>query len=247
MKKFVHIIAALAVCTCMFLTACNNSESGNNNNNSGNNSNNSGNSANANNDNDDNSSYNDNSGDNNSSNSSKDVEYSHGSFDENGKYTNKFMEIGADFNTDEWLAFDDDYLSSYNGGVSSEEDLKKRVESGNMVYEMMVGKESGSNINVVIQKIGSSVSEEEYIDYNLEVIEDQLVSTGTMENPHASKKSVSFAGASRFALDVEGSSGDLELYERIIAIQRGEYMCMITITAQSEGERDEFTSIFYGV
>ena len=242
MKKLVHILAALAVCTSMLLTACSN-EGGNNNSGS-----NSGNSANVNNDNDDNSS-NDNSGDNNGSNgsSSGSVEYSHGSFDENGKYTNKFMGIGADFDTEEWLSFDDDYLSSYNGGVSSEEDLKKRVESGSMVYEMMVGKETGSNINVVIQKLGLSVTEEEYIDYNLEVIEDQLESTGTMENPRASKKSVSFAGASRFALDVEGSSGELELYERIVAIQRGEYMCMVTITAQSEGEREEFTSIFYGV
>ena len=242
MKKLVHILAALAVCTSMLLTACSN-EGGNNNSGS-----NSGNSANVNNDNDD-SSSNDNSGDNNGSNgsSSGSVEYSHGSFDENGKYTNKFMGIGADFDTEEWLSFDDDYLSSYNGGVSSEEDLKKRVESGSMVYEMMVGKETGSNINVVIQKLGLSVTEEEYIDYNLEVIEDQLESNGTMENPHASKKSVSFAGASRFALDVEGSSGELELYERIVAIQRGEYMCMVTITAQSEGEREEFTSIFYGV
>ena len=249
MKKFVHILAALAVCTCMLLTACGNSESntGNNNNNSSN----IGNNANANNNEDNN---NDNDNDNNSNDSSNDnssgsekVEYSHGSFDENGKYTNKFIGIGADFNTDEWIAFDDDYLSAYNGGVSSEADLKSRVESGNMVYEMMVGKETGSNINVVIQKIGSSVTEEEYIDYNLEVIEDQLESTGTMEDPHASKKSVSFAGASRFALDVEGSSDGLELYERIIAIQKGDYMCMVTITAQSNGERDEFTSIFYGV
>ena len=253
MKKFVHILAALAVCTCMLLTACGNSESntGNNNNNSSN----IGNNANANNNEDNNNDNNDN--DNNNSNDSNDssndnssgsekVEYSHGTFDENGKYINKFIGIGADFNTDEWIAFDDDYLSAYNGGVSSEDDLKSRLESNNMVYEMMVGKETGSNINVVIQKIGNSVSEEEYIDYNLEVIEDQLVSTGTMEDPHASKNSVSFAGASRFALDVEGSSDGLELYERIIAIKRGEYICMITITAQSDGERDEFTSMFYG-
>ena len=242
MKKITLILAALTVCMSMLLTACGGSDSDSGNNNSDNSAN-AGNEDNAGND-------SENEGGEQGNDSSADVEYVHSTFDENGKFTFEFVNIGADFDTEEWVTFDMEGLSDYNGGAVTEEELKKRLESGVMVYEMMVGKESGSNINIIVQNLGVldlSFTEEEYIDYSLEDIEEQLEYSGTMTDPHASKSTVTFAGASRYALDVEGSSGDFELYERIVVIKKGDYMSMITITAQSAGERDEFTKIFYSL
>ena len=252
MKKITLILAALAVCASMLLTACGASESGTGSNNSGNNANNSADAGNDDkeNDSDDKDKENDNSDGEKEDDSSADVEYVPGTIDENGKFTDEMFGIGADFDTDEWMVMGDDFLAPYNGYATTEEELKSRLEKGNMVYEMMVGKESGSNVNLVVQNFGALgliFTEEEYIDFSLDTVEDELESSGTMTNPHASKSSITFAGASRYALDVEGSSDGFDLYERIIVIKKGKYMGMITITAQDEKERDEFTKLFYAL
>ena len=240
MKKITLILAAIAVCAGMLLTGCGENENGSDSNNNSNNS--------ADAENNGNDSSNDESGDNGDS--SADVKYTRSSIDENGKFVSEFLGIGADFNTDDWLDLGDDYLATYNGGAETDEELMNRLENGDMLYEMMVGKESGSNINIVIQNfgvLGLSFTEEEYIDTSLETTAAQLEQSGIMTDPKASKSSVTFAGASRYALDVEGTSDDFNLYERIIVIKRGNYMGMITITAQSAEERDEFTGLFYAL
>lgn len=236
MKKITLMLAAIAVCAGMLLTGCGGNENGSDSNNNANNS------ADAENN------GNDGSGD--DGDSSAEVKYTRSSIDENGKFVSEFLGIGADFGTDDWLDLGDDYLVTYNGGAQTDEELKNRLENGDMLYEMMVGQESGSNINIVIQNFGAlglSFTEEEYIDYSLETTEEQLEQSGIMTDPKASKNNITFAGASRYALDVEGTSDDFELYERIIVIKKGDYMGMITVTAQSAEERDEFTGLFYAL
>lgn len=239
MKKLTLIFAALAVCASMMLTACSESGSNSGGGNGGSNNNI------VNNDKDDKDDKND-----KDDKDDKDdkVEYTHSTLDENGKFTSVFLGIAADFPTDTWIAYDDDDLADYNGGSNDEEDLKSILAGGGMIYEMLIGKETGSNVNIVIQNVGSlmgNISEEKYVDYNLEGMEEQLVSTGTMDEATASKKTVTFAGADHYAIDVEGTSYGIELYERIIVIKKGSYFGLITVTAMSEAERNEFTEMFY--
>ena len=181
------------------------------------------------------------------------VEYTKSTVDEDsGKFTSEFLGIGADFDTEEWI-FLNDTLSSYNGGKTTEEELKAVLNSGSvtnsMIYEMFVGKESGTNINIVIQntKVAGGFSEEGYVDMSLDGIEDQLENAGTMKNPKAEKNSVTFAGAKHYCLDVSGESQGMELHERLICIKVGDYMGIVTITSLSTAERDEITKMFYAV
>lgn len=181
------------------------------------------------------------------------VKYTKSTVDEDsGKFTSEFLGIGADFDTEEWM-FLNDTLASYNGGKTSEEDLRAILESGSvtnsMIYEMFVGKESGTNINIVIQnsKVAGGFSEEGYIDISLDGIEEELEKDGTMENPKAEKKNISFAGANHYCMDVSGESDGMELHERLICIKVGDYMGIVTITSLSTAERDEITKMFYAV
>ena len=240
MKKLTLIFAALAVCASMMLTGCSGENStGNNNgsNNSGNN--NSGNS--------DNSDKNDNSDkddkDDNGDDNKEKAEYVIYTFDEStGKYTGNYLGIGADFDPDVWESVDP---TSNNGGASTEDELKKKLETvGGTIFELMVIKEDNTNISITVGNI-KKMTEEEYVDYSIESIDQ--ITAGSIDNVKAEKITLTVGGASHVCLDISGEVGDSSVYERMIFINKGDLMGMITITSFEKKDVDELTSIFYAL
>lgn len=248
MKKIVYILAAISVCACMLLTACSSSNSGGGSgNNSGGGVNLGGSSNNGSSNNNNNNNDSDDDDDDIDDDSGSEVEYFCGSM-EDGVFSSSFLGIGADFSGEEWIWLTRDELSSYNGGAATDEELKRKAEAGNSVYEMLAGKETGSNVNVVVQKMGIGsvileVTEEEYVDMTVDSLAETLV--GVIDNAVAEKINVSFAGANHYGIDVVGQSYGMDVYERIICISKGNYMGLVTITSMSNEEREEFTEIFY--
>ena len=56
---------------------------------------------------------------------------------------------------------------------------------------------------------------------------------------------VTFAGGIHGALKIHGTYQDLELHQKEIVLIRGNYLIMVTITAQSEESVDEIMTMFY--
>lgn len=170
------------------------------------------------------------------------VDYVHGTVEGN-KFSSTMFGLTAEFD-DNWTFLTDDELASTNQlpDMSAESTASAFTSTG-ILYEMYVGKESGSNVSFLIEDLSksnnSSLDEQGYVDASYPTLQSQLEAQGfTVDNIEKTK--VTFAGKETPCIKMDLSvMGEYQVYKKA-----GQYMGVITITGISKEETEELAGNF---
>ncbi|HBP38616.1 MAG TPA: hypothetical protein DD640_07740, partial [Clostridiales bacterium] len=170
-----------------------------------------------------------------------------------GTYSNTFVGIGCDLD-DNWTYYSDEQIREMNGiatDMIDDEELLEMLEESEIVYDMLAVSSNGfDNININLENLGlvygSVLSESGYVD----------VAIGPLEKVYADidasvlsleKGTIQFAGAEHYAINVHVTVNDNDLYQKIICLKAGNYMCNITISTSFADRTDEIAALFYSL
>lgn len=177
------------------------------------------------------------------------VDFVHGTVDGN-KYTTELFGLTAEFD-DGYTFYTDTELATINGvSDMSAESIQSAIDTNQIVYDMYVGTETGSNITLIAEDLtksnNASLDEQGYVDASFPALKSQLEAQGLTVND-IQKTSVTFAGASTPCVQIDLSMGGVNMYEYQVYKKAGQYMCVITITAFSKEEAESMASCFSAV
>ncbi len=149
-------------------------------------------------------------------------------------YSSEFLGLSVTLDSG-WIIADEQQLAQLAGLVSESfdsESLAKALESGTVVYDLYALRtKDNASVNITVQEMGHLggilVDEDAYADSNLAALPDILSDAGITVQK-LEKASLEFAGSSHPALVLEGSTGDVPLFETLVFWKVGPYMAVIT-------------------
>lgn len=174
------------------------------------------------------------------------VDYAHGTVEGN-KFSSTMFGLTAEFD-DKWTFLTDDELAATNQLPDmSPESTSSAFTSTGILYEMYVGKESGSNISFLIEDLSksnnTSLDEQGYVDVSYPTLQSQLEAQGfTVDNIEKTK--VTFAGKETPCIKMDLSVMGVSFYEYQVYKKAGQYMGVITITGLTKEESEELAGKF---
>lgn len=166
-------------------------------------------------------------------------------------YTNEFVGIGFDL-PEGWTFHTDEQIRELNN-ISTDipdEDAAKQLESTSVVYDMKASDSSGNNIGINMEKIGAVyaniMDEEDYLSSTIDQLDETMMQLGFSEVNSELTTSI-FAGKKRPAIAIECLSDEVDLYEKLVCIEVGEYMVNITVATVNEDNTDSILALFYSL
>lgn len=165
--------------------------------------------------------------------------FAHGAVTANS-YSSEFLGIKADF-TDGWITVTNDVLAQNNGiDDMSDENVNKALNTNAILYELIAGTETNTNVNIVIENLnitnnGKSLTGAEYIELAFPNIEAQFKAAG-FESVDAEKSTVSFLGSEMTCINTKLTSEGQEAVQKMIPLGNGTYMGIVTFTGANEEE-----------
>lgn len=172
------------------------------------------------------------------------ISFSHGIVSD-GKFESKLLKIGIDPG-DEWNFATDEELAKANGIEEVNDDsLEAALKNKNFVCDMIAEKKNeGSfteSISVTYPNIraegASGMSEKEYAEASFKSI----------DNKNAVLENISFAGKEHSSIKLSESKEGIDLFQRMIFVERGRYIGIVTVTCLSEKNLDQIVSGFYSL
>ncbi len=173
--------------------------------------------------------------------------FAHGTVTVNS-YNSEFLGIKADF-ADDWTMITDDILAQNNGITDmSDENVNKALNTNAILYELIAGTETNTNVNIVIENLnvtnkGNPLTGAEYIELAFPNIEAQFKAAG-FESVEAEKSTVSFLGSEMACINTKLTSEDQEAVQKMIPLSNGTYMGIVTFTGSNEEEISSAMSMF---
>lgn len=165
--------------------------------------------------------------------------FAHGTVTANS-YSSEFLGLQADF-ADGWVTVTDDVLAQNNGiDDMSDENVNKALNTNAILYELIAGTETNTNVNIVIENLnitnnGKSLTGAEYIELAFPNIEAQFKAAG-FESVEAEKSTVSFLGSEMACISTKLTSKGQEAVQKMIPLSNGTYMGIVTFTGANEEE-----------
>jgi len=170
----------------------------------------------------------------------------------NNVYENRFMGFGCTF-TESWTFYSDEELAELNNiplNAMTDEILKALLETGSTVQDMFVTANGGAfSINVTYEDLGASgtrIDMEEYMDLSAAQLPQALEDIG-MEDVEVHLGSIKFAGEDRDAIALTAAYSDVPMYEMLICIEKGDYVCIVTFCSMQENYTGAMTEMFYAL
>lgn len=159
---------------------------------------------------------------------------------EGSTYTSDFFGLMLTLD-DNWIIANDEQLAQLGGLVADtfdDETFKKQMEGGSTVYDLYcLNQTDNSSINITVQDLGSlggiMMNEETYADASLKGLPEVLASAG-INVANLEKTTLDFAGSSRTALKLDGTTGDVSLYETMVFVKNSSYIACITAASYDE-------------
>ena len=154
-----------------------------------------------------------------------------------------------------WSYADEAKIAEMNnlGKDALPEDMQDMIEDTGNVFDMFAESADGmQNINVQFQDIGllygALLDAEQIVDLTVEQMPDLLVSAGYDESTVCEKTTVILDGTEYAGISVEGiNMMGIQLYQKMVCIERGEYLVYITATSFLEDSVDEIYANFYSL
>ena len=170
----------------------------------------------------------------------------------NNVYENRFMGFGCTF-TESWTFYSDEELAELNNipvNAMTDDVLKALLETGSTVQDMFVTANGGAfSINVTYEDLGASgtrIDMEEYMDLSAAQLPQALEDIG-MEDVEVHLGSIKFAGEDRDAIALTAAYSDVPMYEMLICIEKGDYVCIVTFCSMQENYTGAMTEMFYAL
>ncbi|MCR4673266.1 MAG: hypothetical protein K5637_08590 [Lachnospiraceae bacterium] len=173
-------------------------------------------------------------------------------------YRNEFLGFAVDF-PDNWIIADDDTMASVNGAVTealNDEAAAAALENGKTFFDLYAEREDGYNtVNILYEKIegvyGVAISEEGYAELSVDSVKKEMEAQGLVDVT-CTVDEVVFAGETHAAVVLYGklyydTTSYVDLYEKLVCIKNGNYMCLTTIAAYVEDNIDEVMDLFYAI
>ena len=154
----------------------------------------------------------------------------------NGKvYTNTKADFVLTLN-DNWYIYSEAEIAAVIGltaEVIDDESVSALVESSGNAMVFYAQEDAGSTINIIWEKVGLMgifLTADTYIDSALATVGDGLAASG-FTDIFTEKITVSFAGEDRPAIRLSAAYGGIPIYEIMIPIVCGNYVCVVTLCA----------------
>lgn len=162
-------------------------------------------------------------------------------------YKSDFLGLKATFGS-EWDLYSDSRTAAYNGlSDMSASSIETAFKNNGTIYDMVVAKQDGSSINIVIQdttKTGS-LKESDYFTTGVELLKRQLEATGAKAT--VGTDSVDFLGKSTRCITVKMSMSGITMYMIQVPIFKGDYIASITFGSLTESDLPGFMEMFTAV
>ena len=170
-----------------------------------------------------------------------------------GTYTNTFAGIGCTLD-ETWVFYTEEQIAEINGFLTdgtSDEDMKKLMESNQSVQDMYASSTDGlMTINVVFQNMGllfgTTMSAEESAELASEQLPDAMTTYG-FEKVSAAVTTAEFAGADRPALTITAEVQGTPMYELMVCMKEGSYVYCVTLCSYTEDVTAEMAALFYAL
>ena len=170
-----------------------------------------------------------------------------------GTYTNSFAGIGCTLD-ETWVFYTEEQIAEINGFLTdgtSDEDMKKLMESNQSVQDMYASSTDGlMTMNVVFQNMGllfgTTMSAAEYAELAAEQLPDAMATYG-FENVSAAVTTAEFAGADRPALTITAEVQGTPMYELMVCMKEGSYIYCVTLSSYTEDVTAEMAALFYAL
>lgn len=159
---------------------------------------------------------------------------------EGNLYVNKTLGIKAEV-PETWQVFSAEEATRlmYAGFDMLEADtdwLTDMLEQNAAVFDLYTAAmdNSGDNINVQVQKTSFNLlqkavmTEEKLLEASMEDVEKNLKESGLMDDIKLEQSSCEFAGKTHACLNISATMYGVPVYERMIALLKGDYMGIIT-------------------
>ena len=168
-----------------------------------------------------------------------------------GSYTNGLLDISCTLGSD-WMFYTEEQLAQLNGLVMdsfSDDDIREKMENSGVVYDMYATSLDGTkNVNIVFEDLGlvhgALLTEEAYADLSIEQLAPTLEAAG-MTDVSCEATTVQFCGSEHAAINVTAKVSDIDLYETLVCMKAGKYMCCITFASYVENHCSEVMEFFY--
>ena len=173
--------------------------------------------------------------------------FTHGTVTANS-YNSEFLGIKADF-AEGWITVTDDILAQNNGITDmSDENVNKALNTNAILYELIAGTETNTNMNIVIENLnvtnkGKQLTGAEYIELAFPNVEAQFKAAG-FESVEAEKSTVSFLGSEMACINTKLTNEGQEAVQKMIPLSNGTYMGIVTFTGANEEEIISTMSMF---
>ena len=168
---------------------------------------------------------------------------------EGNTYTSDFLNVTLTLD-DSWEIADDEAMAQLSGMVVdsfSDEDVKKQVENGSVIYDFYAMRSDGASLNIAIQKLGLTngalMTEDAFAEANLKQLPDVLASSNITVTD-IQKTTFSFAGTEHAALTLTGTVQNIPLYETMSVVKIGSYVALITTATFYEDGTAELLNLF---
>lgn len=164
-------------------------------------------------------------------------------------YESQFMNIGWTLPED-WVFMTEEEMASMNQAVADmlgNEDIASQIEDGETFCDMSAYNLAGDTINIQIEKLSASAAvlldEGAYADISLEQLPAAFEPLGY--SVKCEKKDITFVGKTHVGINVELGYQGVSVYEKMVLVKVGQYMCVITAASTSLEVIDAIFNNFY--
>ena len=164
-------------------------------------------------------------------------------------YTNEFFGFKFDIDSS-WTVFDENQLLQLAGLVADSADdeaLSKVIENSGVIYDFYAT-EGLKSANIVMQSRGllSSLDMKEYVELSVKQAESNMPSMG-IDNVTTSVSTVNISGKDYYCATITGVSQGMDIYEKMVFFDAGEYIASLTVGTFVEDNTDELIAKISGI
>ena len=169
------------------------------------------------------------------------------------RYESEFLGIGCELD-DGWMIYGDtelEALMGFTAGFMKDENSREALEQMDGFFDFCASANQGlCSMNILLQNMGRLyghvLSEDSFIDSNLESFAGQLEANG-MANVQVEEISLEFAGKERRAIHSVSEFNGAPYYTTSLCLKAGNYMGIVTLSSYNEDICSSFADYFYAL
>ena len=166
-------------------------------------------------------------------------------------YESEFLGMG--FNLPEgWNFYTDEQIKELNNLTSDmvDDDVAKQLAEASLIHDMYAMDSLGSSTTIILEKMSAIssaiVDEKTYAESSVRQIPKALESLGFTE-VKTTIGSTDLCGEEHVTIDIEATSPNGVLYEKVICVKIGQYIACITVATLDGTETAAILSNFYSL